>query len=288
MVAVTVWGLGNVLARFIDLSGPSLAFDRLWFGSFYCVALVYAFRRPFGWEQIRRAAPGGIAFGLNISLFFTAVKLTSVTDATIIAALQPALLLAVVNRLFGERVTWAVVTGTMVAFAGTALVVLGPGAGGKHAVLGDVLAVGALLSWAWYFVASKQARRTMATLEYQAALTIVAALVVTPVALINGSRLVGEWSTWGWVVLLATVPGGGHLLMNWAHAHVRLTVTSLLNLATPVVAMGGAALLLDERVGWIQVVGTAIVIGSLAAMIVGQRPVPPTAGVGVPADQGDA
>jgi drug/metabolite transporter (DMT)-like permease len=237
----------------------------------YCLGLVYAFRRPFRLSYLWTAAPGGLAFGLNISLFFTAVKLTSVTDATIITALQPALLLTVVNRLFGERVTWGVIGGTIVAFGGTALVVLGPGGVERHALVGDVLAVGALLSWAWYFVASKQVRRQMATLEYQAAMTIIAALVVTPVALINGGRLVGEWSTWGWVILLATVPGGGHLLMNWAHAHVRLTITSLLNLATPVLAMAGAALLIHERVTWLQIVGTAIVIGALAAVVINQR-----------------
>ncbi|HZT66365.1 MAG TPA: DMT family transporter [Acidimicrobiales bacterium] len=269
--AVTVWGLGNVLAKYIDLSGPALAFDRLWFGAFYSFVLVAVFRRSLSLSGLRRAAPGGVAFGVNIALFFTAVKLTSVTDATIIAALQPAILLLVVGRLFGEKVTLVTVLGGVVAFGGTALVVLAPGGGGRHTVWGDVLAAGAVVAWAWYFVASKRARRTMGTVEYQAAMTLVAAVVLTPVALVHGGRLAGGWGTWGWVVLLATVPGGGHFLMNWAHEHISLAVASLLNLATPVVAMAGAALLLGERVTALQMVGTAVTLVALAAVILDQR-----------------
>src|SRR5579884_433523 len=119
--------------------------------------------------------------------------------------------------------------------------------------------------------ASKRARRTMGTVEYQAAMTLVAAVVLTPVALVHGGRLAGGWGTWGWVVLLATVPGGGHFLMNWAHEHISLAVASLLNLATPVVAMAGAALLLGERVTALQMVGTAVTLVALAAVILDQR-----------------
>ena len=267
VTAVTVWGLGNVLAKFIHLSGPALSFDRLWFGAAYSFALVFAFRRRMSFGALRLAAPGGIAFGLNIVLFFTAVKVTSVTDATIISALQPALLLGVAARLFGERVTAAVIAGTAVALAGTAVVVLAPG-GGRGDVWGDLVAAGALFAWAWYFVASKRARRDMGTLEYQAAMTLVAALVVTPVALGYRSPLTGgHWTVFGWVALLAIVPGGGHFLVNWAHEHVTLTVASLLTLGIPVVAMLGAAVFLGERISPVQWIGTAVVIAALAAVI---------------------
>jgi drug/metabolite transporter (DMT)-like permease len=59
----------------------------------------------------------------------------------------------------------------------------------------------------------------------------------------------------------------GHLLINWAHAHVSIMATSLLTLLTPLVAMAGAALLLDEPVVAVQVVGLVVVLGSLAMVV---------------------
>src|SRR5581483_3989156 len=232
-LAVTSWGLGNVMARFIALTGPSLSFDRQWFGTAYTFALLGVFRRRLSWRALIASVPGGITFGANQLLFFTAVKYTAVTSATIIAALQPAILMFVVGRLFGERVRAVDVGATLTALCGTAVVVLGGhGAGGDH-VSGDLLAGASVILWAAYFVASKRARRRLGTIEYQAAMTVVAAVVVTPVALLYGAPLWTGWGTAGWVVLLALGPGGGHYLMNWAHEHIPLTLASLLTLGLP-------------------------------------------------------
>ncbi|HET6812176.1 MAG TPA: DMT family transporter [Acidimicrobiales bacterium] len=266
--AVASWGMGNVMAKFIALSGPSLSFDRFWFGTAYAVGLAVAFRRRLSWRSLRVAAPAGVAFGANSILFFSAVKLTSITNASIIAALQPALVLCVVGRLFGERVRAGVVAATGLALAGTVAVVAGGRAAGGDNLGGDALAVLALVLWAGYFVAAKRARREMGTLEFQAALTIVAALTITPMALAYGAPLWSGWGTAGWVVLLAVGPGGGHFLMNWAHEHTSLTLASLSTLAIPVVAMAGAAVVLGERITAVQLAGTAVVLGSLAAVVV--------------------
>ena len=62
--------------------------------------------------------------------------------------------------------------------------------------------------------------------------------------------------------------GVGHLLINWAHDHVELTVMSLLTLAVPVFAVASAAIFLDEGVTWVQVFGMLIVIGALSVVAV--------------------
>jgi drug/metabolite transporter (DMT)-like permease len=54
---------------------------------------------------------------------------------------------------------------------------------------------------------------------------------------------------------------------NWAHAHTPLTLTSLLTLASPVVSVAAAALILGEPVLAAHVVGIAIVVGSLGIVV---------------------
>jgi len=265
---VVAWGVGAVLIKFVHLPGLAVAFYRLWLGAAMWLGLLYLRGGRLRWDVLRRSTPGGVAFGLNVALFFTAVKLTSVTDASVISALQPALVLMIVGRMFGERVTRSDVAWSALAIAGVAVTVAAGGSGAAGNVGGDVLAVGALAAWTWYFVASKTARRELATLDYLAGLALVAAIVVTPVALVAGDTPAPHTlANVGWLLVIAVGPGGGHLLMNWAHAHVRLSITSLLTLAGPVISAVGAAVVLGEPLFGLQVAGMAVVIGSLAAVV---------------------
>ena len=90
-------------------------------------------------------------------------------------------------------------------------------------------------------------------------------------ALLSGQRLdPGGLGEWAWITLLAIGSGGfGHLLLNWAHDHLDLSVMSLLTLAVPVVAVITAALFLDEPLSPVQVIGMGIVVVALAAVVRG-------------------
>jgi len=267
-VSVVAWGLGNNLAKYIRLPGNSLALNRLWLGSVWFALLLMVRGGRLSWRSLRLAAPGGIAFALDVSFFFTSLKHTSVADASIISALQPALVLLVAGRLFGERVGSRDIVLIGVATAGVGGVVLGSSAAAGGTLYGNVLATGALLAWTWYFVASKQARRKLATLDYQASLTVVAAIFLTPIVLASGQPLAPpDLSTFGWIALLVLIPGGGHLLMNWAHESTPIIMTSTLTLGLPVVATALAVPIFGEPVTWFQSLSMAVVIGSLALLV---------------------
>jgi drug/metabolite transporter (DMT)-like permease len=270
-VAVVAWGLGNNLAKYIRLPGNSLALNRLWLGSVWFALLLVLRGGRLSWKSLRLAVPGGIAFALDVAFFFSSLKHTSIADASIISALQPALVLLVAGRLFGERVTRRDVALIAVATGGVVGVVLGSSAAAGGTFYGNVLATGALLAWTWYFVASKQARKVMGALDYQASLTVVAAAFLTPVVLASGQRLAPpDWSTVGWIVLLVLVPGGGHLLMNWAHESTPIILTSTLTLGLPVVATVVAVPIFGEPVTWLQALSMAVVLGSLGVLVMAQ------------------
>jgi drug/metabolite transporter (DMT)-like permease len=65
------------------------------------------------------------------------------------------------------------------------------------------------------------------------------------------------------------VPGSGHILINWAHAHTTLVFTSLITLAMPVLSTVSAAIFLDQPVATVQAVGIAVVLASLAVVVLG-------------------
>jgi len=270
LLAVAVWGAGPVMARGIHMPGMTVVFYRLWIGGLVTAAVLYARRGRLSWRVLRLSLAGGVAFGVNISFFFSALKLTSVANATVISALQPALLFLVAGPLFGEHVRARDVAWTATAIGGVAFVVFGAHSSHGHELKGDLLAAGALFAWSYYFVASKQARRQLGALEYQTAMTLISASVATPIAILSGQSLSPggyDATTWMWLVLIVAGGAVGHLAMNYAHAHVRLTITSLLTLSTPVTAAAGAAVFLHEGLSWLQAVGMAVVLAALAIVI---------------------
>ena len=155
---MVVWGLSAVLVVLVKQPGLVVALERLWLGVPLVGALLAVSRRRLTWAILWRAVPGGILLCGDMALFFSAVKLTSIADATVIGALQPALVLFVAGPLFGERVLRADVVWTALAIAGVSAVVLGAGGSGPHQVLGDFLAFGSLCCWTGYWLVSKQAR----------------------------------------------------------------------------------------------------------------------------------
>lgn len=271
LAAVTtmlLWSSGNVLAKYIGLPGIQLAFYRIVVGAALYAGVLAVTGRRLTWRTVRLALPGAVAFSLDVCIFFTAIKWTTVANATVIAALQPIMLLFVADRLFGEKLNPRAVALIAVTLGGVTLVVFGSAESPVWSPSGDALAFLATVVWAWYFVASKKARKHLGAIEYQTAVLIIGPFIVLPLALLSEGGLARpSASELALVFVMALVPGTGHLLMNWAHAYLPITLTSTLTLSLPVLSTIGAALVLGEAIVAWQIVGMAVVIAGLALLI---------------------
>jgi drug/metabolite transporter (DMT)-like permease len=273
VTAVAAWGLGNTLIASVELPGLALAFYRLLLATLIYVPLLYLRGGRLTRRTFRYAWKGGVAFGADIATFFVAIRLTSVANATTISALQPLVIMGFAVVMFGERVRARHVASALVATAGVAMVAFGAAPGGSDSPVGDLMATAALFMWAWYFIASKQARTHLDTFEYMTAMNLIAFVVIAPVTILSG-QLGTPTADLGdgrvlWILAIVLVPGSGHILINWAHGHTTLVTTSLITLAMPVISTVSAAVFLDQQVALVQAVGIAIVLGSLAVVILG-------------------
>jgi len=249
VLAVTLWGGGNVLVAAVPIDGLSLAFLRLWLAFAVYAAVMLARGVRLRREQFRTVLMGGFFFGADLITFYLALQYTSVAIAVTISALQPIGVLAAAALFFGERV-------------------LGAGTDGAASLTGNLWAIGALICWAGYFIGSKSARRHIDNNAYLVWINLIGGVMLTPVIAIVGldaDRAI-SWSGLGWVALIVAVPGSGHVIMNWAHRHTTLTATSLLTLAMPVISTALAALFLGQSVVTVQVTGIAITLAALAAV----------------------
>ncbi len=267
-LGIVLWSAGIIMVRPIPMSGIQIAFWRVFLGAVVYWTLLRVSGRKLSGDQLRATAPAAIAIGLEIAVFFVALKMTTVANTVVIGALQPIVLLAVASRRFGEHVTGWVVRVAAGALFGVALVAFGSSSQPTWSPTGDSLALVAMLLFAAYFAFAKAARARVPAFEFQTAVWIVGSVVLLPLALIDAGGLqLPSPANLVWLLALLAVPGTGHLLVNWAHAKVPLVVVSMLTLANPVLATAGAAVFLGEGVdGW-QVAGFMLVLAALVVTI---------------------
>jgi drug/metabolite transporter (DMT)-like permease len=274
MIAVTVaalaWSTAPVLVRSSGLDGLRFAMYRLWIGvAIYVVVLLVA-RRRLTWRTFRACAPGGLIFGVDISLAFAAFKLTSVADATVIGALSPVVIVLVSARLLHERVGLTERGLAALSFVGVVIVAIGSSGSPSWSLVGDLAAVASIGTWTAYWFFSRRARHQAPAIEYMASVMIAAAVLVTPVALLLGrGPLVPTAGDWIDVAITALVPGFiGHTLVAWSHSYVESWRAALITQCHPVFASVWAAIFLGEHLQPLVVLGIAIVLAATGIVIV--------------------
>ena len=279
-IAMVAWGVSGVVAKSVDMGGMALAAYRTSVGAVVLLVALFATGRRLTWSNVKVGAPGGVFLGLDLVLFFSAVKLTTVANATVIGALQPALVILISAPLLKERVAPGAARWALLGLAGTAIVVFGASGLPGWSAAGDGLAALTLFAWTGYFIASRMARGQMGALEYSTVTALVAALVAWPAAAIFGQDL--SWPdapSWGWIIGLAVVAGiGGHFLMSVSIPHLPLWASSTMTLSIPVISTMTAVIVLGESVTGLQVVGIGVVLVALAFAIrtsSGHAAVPP-------------
>ena len=271
-VAVCAWSAGTILAKGIEMGGLAIGAYRFWLFSALIIAWMAVRRTPFTWRVMKLSVWGGIALGSDIALFFSAVKLTSIVNATIIGSLQPILVGAVAARFFGEKIRPRDAIWSVVALAGVVVIV---GASADNAVSnwrGDLLAVGALLSWSGYFIASKQSKGKMTSLEFTAGTSVWSGLICTPLGFLFGQDMsIPSAKNIGLLFVMIAISGiVGHVLMNWSLVRIPLWIGSTFTLLIPVFSALLAWMFFGEAVLLIQGVAMVCVIGALAVVVRGQ------------------
>ncbi|NNE95224.1 MAG: DMT family transporter [Acidimicrobiales bacterium] len=268
-IAVLAWGAGSVIAKSIDMGGMAIAIYRFGLFAVLLIGWLVIRRVRFDMHVMRHSALGGIALGVDVALFFSAIKLTNVVNATLIGSLQPIFVGIVAATIFGERIARRDVAWSGVAITGVVLVVLASNGTPQWSLRGDLLALGATMAWGAYFVASKQSKGKISPTQFTAGTSLWTAIVNVPLGLAFGQDL--SWPTaesWKWLIFMVLSAGlVGHSLMNWSLVRIPLWIGSVMTLLIPIVASLIAWRFLDEPLSVQQVAAMGLVLGALAVII---------------------
>jgi drug/metabolite transporter (DMT)-like permease len=266
---VVAFSLSSTLVKRAESPGVLVAFWRMVVVSVVWNALLWSTGRRLTARDVRQVVVPGVFFGLNLAVFFAGATHNSVANAALIGSLAPFLIVPAGARLFGEYIRPRALVFAVVAFAGTALVLLSAPPGGDASLEGNVFGFIAMLLLVAYVTSTRYFRRDMDVTTFMSAICPIATLAVLPLALAHGD--VAGLSATGWTFTLILTFTSGVIaqgLLVYAQKTIQIGTIGIAQVAQPALAVVWSFLLLGEVVNGRQVAGIAIVMAGLLAFVV--------------------
>ena len=272
-VIVVIWGCTFVQTKLLINSGlyPEEIF-------FFRFLLAYVLMLPFSgkkvlldsWKDELLAIVLGLTGG---SLYFVtenyALAYGYCSNVALIVCLTPLITALIVGCVYpSERLGRSGLLGSLVAFAGMALVVFNGNFILKLSPFGDVLAFCACICWALYSLVIKKLSDRYTNMLITRKIFGYGLLTMLPWLAVRGvnvdALLSGGAVVWGNVVFLGCVASMLCFLgWNWCLGKMgTVRATNLLYL-NPVVAICTSAFVLGEHVTWIALLGACLILAGL-------------------------
>ena len=270
-----LWGTGalvvNVLIARHGFTPENISFWRFVVGS---VVLLAVFGRPSLWHAVRRQLAlvlgAGTCMALYVLCWFLGIERIGAAVPTLIALCLPPVLVTIVALLRGqERLDMSLVVVLAAALTGTVLIVMRHG-GAATAARADDLWIGVAFSiasallYAGFTLVSGRLSAGLGAGPATTCLTVVAAAVMGLSALWRPLNWPAEVAPEAWFLYLGVVTAALALLaFSWGAARLSPTALTVATLVEPLTAVVLAALLLGERLGPLQWLGGALLLGSI-------------------------
>ena len=276
LVTTLFWGSSFAAAKYALAELAPLSLASLRFAiSAVLYALVFLVLPKTRAKIARKDWPGliGLAF-LGVTLHFwvqyTAVAMTTATNASLIIATSPLAVAVIASLLYKERLTRNKALGIIISYAGVILVVTKGSLGSLWApgyLLGNGIMVFNACCWALFTVLGGRMASKYPPFAIAAWIGIIGAIGLLPLGLQAGVLTQLPKVTWdGWVAVLflatfCTVIG----YAGWYYALARLDAsrTAVFQYLQPLYTMILASFLLGEVITWHIILGGALIIAGL-------------------------
>lgn len=273
VLVMLIWGSTPVVTKSALTEMPPLllAFLRFWIASALLVPLVQS---RGGLALLPRPLPFGtlVVMGLTgVTLFFITFNLslsyTSASQGSLIQGSLPAVTTALATLTLGERMERKRVMGIGVSTVGVALIVLTGGSDdAPNPRLGNLLMLGAVLSWAVYTILGKRLRQVsgLAVTTYSSFLGALFLLPAGAYDLVLHPLVDISLGTWLAVLYLgAGASALAYVLWNSALQVLEAGQAAIFTNLIPLVGVVSAAIFLGETLNLQQLLGGALVLVSV-------------------------
>jgi drug/metabolite transporter (DMT)-like permease len=261
LAGILLSGLSPILVRLSPVDPGATAFWRLIVAAVIMLAIA-RFRVRLPLPVIGAVAAAGFLLAADLVLWNMAIISTTILEATLLVMLYPLLVAAAEIHWLKRQLGWPLVAGGLIAFAGAALMSLGPSTG-QSSLAGNVLALAAAFFYAGSLLIIARSCRghdVMAVTFWQ---MLSAALCSLPTLLWEPNFMPADTAEWRFVGLYGLVTVGGYLLINIGLRQIAASIAAILGYAQPVIATVIAYYLLSEMPSDVAILGGVIVLVGL-------------------------
>lgn len=224
---------------------------------------------------VRAALIGILGYWLASYTDFLGLQSISATFGRLILFTYPLFVVLLGAAFFGGRLTWRAVAAFAVSYAGLALIFLQhPTEPGANATLGALLVLVAALAFGLYQLLAKAPIARLGSSFFTTVAMSSAALTALAVFALSHplSALAAPAPAWPGILFLAfgatIIPS---YFLNAALARISAQANGVIGMVSPIATIIFAALFLGESLTPVEWGGTVLVLGGVAAFVLGDR-----------------
>ena len=248
-----------IIARYLDnVPAVAISFWRMGFGALILWMIsVIKKQTPLSYENRNKTIMAGIFLGIHFALFFGAIKLTTIANATFLGTLAPLFTYFIEKFILKRKHHTVLLLGLGLAITGAMIIVGNQFDFSSDFTLGNLLAIACSLFLGMAFIISEKIRRTVGTISYSRTLFLTATITLLIIAFFTNSSLTGfSHNEYGGLLLLGIVPTLiGHGSMYFAVRYVSPTVVASTPMGEPILASIFAWFLFQEAIGYPTLIG---------------------------------
>lgn len=208
---------------------------------------------------------GIINIPINQFLFFTSISLTTAPNVALAYALSPVFVFIIATIFFKEKISLLKTFGIISAIGGTILILSERGIGfHSQYFVGNLLALTASLSWAFYTVLGKDITIKYGAIYSNSLTSIIGFFVYIPIFLIlpqSQSMTEPSFTNWLQVIYLALISSVvSYILWYWALKRADASKVSVFNNIQPILTTILAIIFFGQELSLIFAIGGLITI----------------------------
>ena len=257
-----------IIGRALENVGAiSISFWRMFLASF--ILWIFSLVKPQGKIKIsknrNKIIYAGILLGFHFALFFEAIKITSISNATFLGTLAPFFTLILEIYFLKRKFSRVVLLGLIVTFFGSIIILVYDFDLSTSFTLGNIYAVLCSICLAIAFVIAEKVRENENTIVYTRTLYLSAALTLLLISFFaNETLMINNHIDFLGLLFLGLVPTIiGHNSIYYAIKYVSPTIVAAFPLGEPIIATILAYFIFNEFITFNIFIGGALTLVGL-------------------------
>ena len=269
-----------IVARLlVDVSAVSVSFWRMFIGGIllWIISLIPIFtQKPLSKENRKKTQISGVLLGFHFYFFFSAVKMTTIANATFLGTIAP-LFTILIEIFWLKRIISKYIIATLfIILLASSMIVMDDFNFSSDYTLGNLYAIICSLLLGIGFVISENVRQTESTISFSRRLYINAALTLFLLSIvlnepIFNSIIINPKNILGLLILGIVPTIFGHNSLYYAVKHMSPSIIASVPLGEPIIASILAFFLFKEPISILIIISGLIIIVGLLYLINSSR-----------------